>query len=581
MVEGLGDEALAASGGHVIVGKETKFRVFYRLVNTIYVLAVTSVDNDHDALPANAFECAGIVNQAVSVLVAACKGVDVTSEKLMRKYTDIYRALDVVLRGVSAARLATILATFHGEGIPQMVLSATDAENRARGANSWNNVKGQAIEQFATIDVISSMTFELPEETLAAGDEVAATLTTSIQSSTSQPSQQVVEEKPTEVEDPFAPSDKLNKPEELAGGFKKSKEPADVTAALADLEVPKANALGNAGLALPSVEGFEGDYGGLSFGEDAAAFGGAFEGLDDAFGGGLDASEYGAVVEEPLVKGLGGLEELESGVKPSGPKVESVDAAKGDANSVQETISADKGKPHLYISEEIFAEFKGSKLRRIGLQGSIYLKYNGAEETSFAFRMDGSMGIRRAIMRSSVVSSLGKNLFHVRSTPSQEPIVILKYRLHPQYTPVPIRARLVTRQTGSLLSLMIQYVANPFLTTPLRDVKFSVILPYSPSLLKMSPKGLLSRQSKTISWSVQEVPLGGPPGCLRAQMPLESTSDESEDEKTAPKIKLEASVEFSGSGHSLSGINLLPGTEGNTDYVVGIHAFKAQKYNCV
>lgn len=577
MAEGLGDEALAASGGQVIVGKESKFRVFYRLVNSIYVLGITSVDDDD--IPANSFECAGIVNQAVSVLVAACKGVDVTPGKLHRKYTEIYMALDVVLRGVSGARLATILASIHGEGIPHMVLSATDAENRARGADSWNQVKGQAIEQLANIDALSSSTFELPEETIAAGDEVAASLATIVQSSTSQPTQQVVEEKPQENEDPFAVSDKINKPEELAGGFKRSKEPSDVTSALADLEVPKAAAGINAASTLVGVEGFEGDYGGLDFGEDAAAFGGAFEGLDDSFGGGLDASEFGAVVEDTTEKGLGGLEELEGGGKSAAPKAAVGNEAKENA-TVQE-LTVDLGKPILYLSEEVFAEFKGSKLRRIGLQGSVYLKYNGGQDTSFAFRLDGSAGIRRAVMRNSSVSSLGKNLFHVRSSPMGDPVAILRYRLHPRYTPLPMRLRLLTRQSGSLMSLMVQYVANPFLPAPLREVTFIVALPFVPSLLKMSPKGSLNRHSREIRWHVQEVPLQGPPGCLRAQMPLESDGrDANGEDKPVQKIKLEARVEFSDKGQTLSGIILLPGTEGNTDFSVGIHTFKTTSYSC-
>ena len=126
MAEGLGDDALAASGGQVIVGKESKFRVFYRLVNTIYVLGIASVEQQGEEMHANAFQCAGIVNQAVTVLVAVCKGVDVTPDKLLRKYTEIYLALDMVLRGVGATRLASILASIQGEGVPHMVLSAID-----------------------------------------------------------------------------------------------------------------------------------------------------------------------------------------------------------------------------------------------------------------------------------------------------------------------------------------------------------------------------------------------------------------------------------------------------------------------
>lgn len=42
-----------------------RFRVVYRLVNTVYVLGITSADLDDDT---NIFECAGTVNQAVRCL---------------------------------------------------------------------------------------------------------------------------------------------------------------------------------------------------------------------------------------------------------------------------------------------------------------------------------------------------------------------------------------------------------------------------------------------------------------------------------------------------------------------------------
>lgn len=572
--EGLGDEALAASGGQVIVGKESRYRVFYRLVHKIYVLGITSVE--HDDAASNSFECAAIVNQAVSVLVAACKGVDVTPDKLNRKYTEIYMALDRVLRGVGAARLATILSTIHGEGIPQIVLSATDAENRARGADSWNVVKGQSIEHLANVDVLSTTTFELPEETLAAGDEVAATIAPAIQGPASQLPQQAVEEQPAENGDPFAISDKINKPEELAGGFKKTKDPSDVTSALADLEVPKAAAGTTAESMFIGVKGFEGEYGGLDFGPEGAAFGGAFEGFDDAFGGGLDASEFGAVLEEKSSKGLGGLEELDR--KSSGAT--QVPGAVPDNISKQENTS-ESDKPSLYLSEELHAHFRGSKLLRIGLQGSLYLRNLTGQDASFSFRLDGCAGIKRAVMRNTMVGSLGKGLFHCRAPPAEDPPAIVKYRLHPRFTPLPVRLRLVTRQSGSLISFMIQYVANPHLPDSLREVTFIVALPFVPSLLKMSPKGSLNRHTKEIRWQVMEIPLRGLPGCLRAQMPLESDGkDTNGGDKPSGKLKLEARMECTFKGQSLSGIAIVPATEGNTDFSVGIHTFKTGSYLC-
>jgi hypothetical protein len=63
-------------------------------------------------------------------------------------------ALDVVLHGVSAARLGTILATFHGESVNNMIASATEVENRARGADSWNQVKAQSLDRLSNIEVM-------------------------------------------------------------------------------------------------------------------------------------------------------------------------------------------------------------------------------------------------------------------------------------------------------------------------------------------------------------------------------------------------------------------------------------------
>ena len=120
--EFVGDDPLAASNGQVIVGVESKYRVVYRLVNSIYILGVTVADHDDNSI--NVFECIHIVNQAVSVIVTACRGVDVTPEKLGRKYAVVYMALDIVLRGVSNIRLAAMLGSMHGDGIAKMVHSA-------------------------------------------------------------------------------------------------------------------------------------------------------------------------------------------------------------------------------------------------------------------------------------------------------------------------------------------------------------------------------------------------------------------------------------------------------------------------
>ncbi|KAK3221389.1 hypothetical protein Dsin_008414 [Dipteronia sinensis] len=235
-IASLGDDPLAASSGQLIVGVESRYRVVYRLVNSIYVLGITNADYDNSI---NVFECINIVNQAVSVIVTACRGVDVTPEKLNRKYAETYMALDIVLRGVSSIRLAAMLGSMHGEGIAKMVHSMLDTESKVRGADQWSSVEIHSIEHQATVDSFTNARFELPPETIAAGDEVASTLVAQTGSEQDKDKEFEKPEESAAEKDPFAASDAVNKEEDLAGGFKKNKDSSasDLTVALAGLEV--------------------------------------------------------------------------------------------------------------------------------------------------------------------------------------------------------------------------------------------------------------------------------------------------------------------------------------------------------
>ncbi|KAK9141454.1 hypothetical protein Syun_010854 [Stephania yunnanensis] len=575
----LGDDPLAASSGQLIVGVESKYRLVYRLVNGIYVLGITTVDQD-DCIN-NVFECISIVNQAVSVVVAACRGVDVTPEKLHRKYAEIYMALDIVLKGVSSIRLAAILASMHGESLAKMVHSAIDTENKIRGGDNWTNVEYISVEHQINVDVFSKATFELPPETLAAGDEVATTLDP-MQASSAEKDDQLhtnTEESPAE-KDPFAASDAVNKPQELVGGFKKDKDslPADVSSALAGLEI---TTLPPAAATQPTtigVEGFEGEYGGIEFSNEEATLREAFEGFNDAFGGGLDASEFLEPSKAPkLQQGLGGLEALQSG--QSDPPASA--ASPGDKLENILVKKTEMKGPEMYISEEINAEFRESLLARVGLMGVVYLKTlppktAGDKETEFSFRVDGTAGVKRFIMQSTRVSTLGNGLFHVRTAPSEDPLPILKYSLLPRLTPLPLRVRLIKRHSGTLLSVMIQYASNPELPAPLNDVTFVLKLPVDPTLLKVSPKAMLNRSEKELRWHVPEIPFKGPPGKLRARMPVDSDEQDSGEE-----IEVVGLVQFTVQGtRSLSGLSLRPATEGKTDFYEVNHRISSGTYLC-
>ncbi|KAK9027401.1 hypothetical protein V6N11_067237 [Hibiscus sabdariffa] len=515
--------------------------------------------------------------EAVSVVVTACRGVDVTPEKLARKYAEVYMALDIVLRGVSNIRLAAMLSYMHGDGVAKMVHSGLDTEAKIRGADSWPAVELHSAEHQSNIEAFSNANFELPPETLAVGDQNASTL---VPQSTLEQDEKMIKAEESEAEkDPFAASEAMNKQEDLAGGFKKAKDLSanDLTLALAGLEVttlPPAEATQSTDI---TVEGFEGKYGGIDFGNEQATLGEAFEGFSDAWGGGLDASEF---LENKKVKkqeGLSGLELLQTGDSAAPPTATDADGGKSlDSLSVKTTEM--KG-PEMYISEEISAEFRESLLARVGLMGVVYLrtmppKVSNDKDTEFSFRVEGTSSIRRFVIQSSRVSSLGNGMFHVRTAPSEEPIPILKYSLLPRLTPMPLRIRLIKRLSGSLLSMMIQYASNPELLAPLTDVTFILKFPVDPTLLKVSPKAVLNRSERELKWHVPEIPIKGTPGKLRARVPLGSGDIDEE-------LEIVGYVKFSVQGAtSLSGVCLKPASEGKTDFYEANHRYQSGVYIC-
>ncbi|KAG9130539.1 hypothetical protein Leryth_011803 [Lithospermum erythrorhizon] len=572
----IGDDPLAASSGQVVVGLESRYRVVYRLVNSIYVVGVTTSD-DSD----NVFECIGIVNQAVSVVVTACRGVDVTPDKLGRKYAEIYMALDIVLRGVGNIRLAAMLGSLHGDGIAKMVHSAVHTENKIRGGDSWGNVEGHSVDHEGSVEAFSNTLFELPQETLQAGDEVAATTLVFGSGVAGDEKDQNKSDETEEVEqDPFAASDKINKPEALVDGFKKDKDRgfSDVAKALAGLDVttlPPAAATESTRI---GVEGFEGNYGGIEFNNDGSTLPEDFEGFSDAWGGGLDASEY---VESKKVKkqeGLGGLELLHTTEPPTKDAV-AADAGSGAGKNLEDILVKKMKGPEMCIVEEISAEFRESLLARVGLSGVVYLKTmppksSDEKETEFSFKVDGTGAVKRFVIHGSSVSSLGNGLFHVRAAPSTEPIPIIKYSLLPRLTPLPLRLRLVKRLSGTLLSVMVQYVSNPDLLIPLNNVTIVLKLPVDPTLVKVSPKAILNRSEKELKWQIDEIPPKGNPGRLRVRMPIEIDDDDGGED-----LEIFCYVKFSAQGsQSLSGISLLPASEGRTDFYEVDHRYESGTY---
>lgn len=463
-----------------------------------------------------------------------------------------------------------------------MVHTGVDTESRVRGADSWS-AAAEALfsERRSNLEAFSAASFELPPETLAAGDEVSAAITPAMQPAGEEQQKELPPEEAVVEKDPFAASDKINKPEEaLVGGFKKTPNSAitlaDPAAALSGLEVmalPPAEATKSTFI---GVEGFEGEYGGIEFSKEEVSLSEAFEGFDNAFGGGLDASEFVTTKKTQKPQGLSGLELLATSQPPVSGQ------ATGGATPLENLLVEKKREmsvPEMNIVEEINAEFRDSLLARVGFKGTVFLrtlppKQSSGKETEFSFRLEGTSRIKRAVMMSSCVSSLGNGMFHVRTLSKEKPIPILKFSLLPQLTPLPLRLRLIKRHNGTLLSVMIQYASNPELPAPLSNVKFILKLPVDPTLLKVAPKAVLNRSEKELTWHVPDIPLKGPAGRLRARMPVDQDSSQGE-------VEVYAFVKFSAQGSlTLSEVCLRPVSDGIAQFNEVSHTYESGTYMC-
>jgi hypothetical protein len=459
-----------------------------------------------------------------------------------------------------------------------MVNSSSDAEGKARGADSCLTVEHLAQDCHAARDGFSSASFELPQETLAAGDEFSSNIAPATTVGTGD--EAPPEEAPPVEKDPFAASDMINKTEEeLVGGFKKNKETAlvvaDPAATLAGLEVTTLPPSEATKPTFIGVEGFEGNYGGIEFGNEEASLAEAFEGLNAPFGGGLDASEFVTTTKKDHKdRAITGLEILATSTKRT-------DAASGTPlENLLVTKKTDMTAPELFIAEEINAEFKGSLLARIGLKGTVFIRTlplnkSQGKETELSFQLEGTSGMKRAALQTNVLSNLQNGLFHVRTASKEEPIPLMKYSFLPKHSPLPLRMRLVKRHTGTLLSVMIQYASNPMLPQPLSNVTFIVKLPVDPTLLNVSPKAVLNRSERELRWHISDIPLKGQAGRLRARMPVDQDSKDGE-------LEVVAMVKFAYQGpFTLSGIKLCPATDGTSQFNVAGHTFSSGSYLCI
>jgi hypothetical protein len=100
--------------------------VTYRLVGKVYILLVTEP-------AANVFLCLQLIDAVSKILVGVAKGIDITSDKLIRRYDELNGLIDGILGGgMAALPVAFVHSSATEERLLAMPTSAADAARRLR-----------------------------------------------------------------------------------------------------------------------------------------------------------------------------------------------------------------------------------------------------------------------------------------------------------------------------------------------------------------------------------------------------------------------------------------------------------------
>ncbi|KAI7841983.1 hypothetical protein COHA_004510, partial [Chlorella ohadii] len=124
-IDGTGDNPPGFGAGHLTT-LTGRYAVTYRLVNAVYAMVVAPPT-------ANVFLCMQLLDAAAKVLVNVSKGVDVTPDKVAKRYTEVYQLLDDLLAtGMSTLPPAFMHSSATNERLLALPTSAADAARRLK-----------------------------------------------------------------------------------------------------------------------------------------------------------------------------------------------------------------------------------------------------------------------------------------------------------------------------------------------------------------------------------------------------------------------------------------------------------------
>ncbi|EIE21363.1 hypothetical protein COCSUDRAFT_56582 [Coccomyxa subellipsoidea C-169] len=579
-----------------------RHRVVYRLVGGVYLMLVAAPQT-------NVLWLLELVSACVRILIAVSRGVEVTPDKLARRYPELYLALSGVLTSGGSevlSALAAAEADLASIG-PDAAKSKAGVMGRLGLSASSSRVKGSGPTLTDEVEDLSKVSFAFPPDALQTSPDKARAAAGSPAGRS--PEQAAVRSSPAAAAGhPFAASAAAADRSVLAGtGLEDlfDPSPTDVGPAGVDPSDP----FGDAGLAFkegdtdaaadnpwadfdtPQSEAFPPET--PLFGHPLSAaqqpFGTATPGVHPwhdpwaTLRGGKSpvkpaASAAAAFAQPPPWTNFEGA--AAAAMAADGPATAALAAAETTKDPPREVTqedleSIDRGWA-VELVERWRGSFVGGKLVRAGAVGEVWSYQQLAHlraQVFFKCHLFRKSAMDQRLIRSALTSA---KFLHASATgdygtytgsferiPSNSQVPFLTYRLPALACAPPLLLRLTAQHGAKGTLLCVEIVASPNLPGQLSAVKLALNVPSvlgAPS--KAKPRGAWVPDKKQFRWELSDMSPGASLVARVAFPPVSEHADIAQGGKACILQAFNAVVTFSGpEEESLSGIALESGSD--------------------
>jgi len=129
-----------------------QYRVQFQLLNEVYIMAVNSVED-------NPFELDFYVQKMKSLLISICKGLDVTTNAISRRYGEIFFALEKVVQGEDGSDVLNQKAL---EISPNSGTKTAYVPGNPGAEQAWKNAISNYDKQAKSFTELSKIEFTIP-----------------------------------------------------------------------------------------------------------------------------------------------------------------------------------------------------------------------------------------------------------------------------------------------------------------------------------------------------------------------------------------------------------------------------------